>query len=109
MSIYASFDTDVDRDDWFDFHIKPETSPVGGPVFSWSTEDESGYRDLIAELVVALEPFARFGEYIDLETDGFSGSDVFELIIGDHLMETFKVFDFSAACAALTKAKEQMK
>lgn len=61
---------------------------------------------LISELVGALEPFANFGEYIHLETEGFSGGDEFELMIGNHLMERFKVTDFDKALSALTKARE---
>lgn len=64
---------------------------------------------LISELVGALEPFANFGEYIHLETEGFSGGDEFELMIGNHLMERFKVTDFDKALSAITKAREQQK
>lgn len=84
-----------------------ERSDLESAIEAWNDRPgEASQAALISELVGALEPFANFGEYVDLETEGFSGGDEFQLMIGDHLMETFKVFDFGRARAAITKAKE---
>lgn len=82
-------------------------SSIDMNVLNRAAKDLEAQSTLITELVGALEPFARFGEFIDLETEGFHSGQEFELMIGDHLMETFKVSDFSASLAALTKAKDQ--
>lgn len=98
VSIYARFDTEEDREDWFDFHILPETSPSGGPVFSWSDEDESGYRDLITELVGALEEAQYALRSADKTIMDRIGST------NDHRAETLTKIE-----TALTKAKGSEK
>jgi hypothetical protein len=50
----------------------------------------------------ALEPFARMGELIELETTGFDDTDQFSLITEDgHLLDRFEVGDFRRARQAL--------
>jgi len=56
----------------------------------------------------ALEPFARIGELIELETTGFDDADELHLIIeSGHLLERIKVGDFRRAHAALSTLPQQ--
>lgn len=49
----------------------------------------------------ALEPFARMGELIELETTGFSDDDELHLIVETgHLMDRFSVKSFRQALAS---------
>lgn len=49
LSIYCRFKTDEERIKWMKDHVINQSIPTGGPVFSWSDEDESGYRDALAK------------------------------------------------------------
>jgi hypothetical protein len=62
----------------------------------------------IRRLEGALEPFARMGELIETETDGFDDRDELHLIVeSGHLLDRFSVVDFRRARAALsTPSKE---
>jgi hypothetical protein len=53
----------------------------------------------VEKLKAALEPFATFGEWMELETEGFSDTDELQLMCGEHLFENFKVGDFRRARA----------
>ena len=55
LSLYCNFDTEQERDAWFKDHVKPQNLHNGGPIFCWSTKDESTFTDLNTELLAALE------------------------------------------------------
>lgn len=57
------------------------------------------------EMAEALRPFADFFDFMLLETEGFQDKDEFQMMFGDHTMQTFKVSDFRSAHAALAKAR----
>lgn len=53
-SVFASFETADERQAWMTEHVINQSLPKGGPVYSFSQEKESDYRDLNAELLEAL-------------------------------------------------------
>lgn len=62
----------------------------------------------IKALEEALRPFADFGEYLELETEGFSNADELHLVVEDtgFRLEKFYVGAFRRARAALSGSKE---
>lgn len=54
-SIFAKLETPDRRDDWLLEHGVEQSIPNGGPVFSYSCDDESKYRDLAQSLADALD------------------------------------------------------
>lgn len=58
----------------------------------------------ILKLKESLEPFANFGEFLEIETEGFSDEDDLHLIVeSGHLLERFKVAAFRHARAAMER------
>lgn len=55
VSIFASFDTKKAANEFLLEHGIKQSIPKGGPVFSYSAEDESKYRDSHDALVDALK------------------------------------------------------
>lgn len=53
-SVFASFKTAEERQTWMIEHVINQSVPRGGPVYSFSQEKESHYRDLSVELLEAL-------------------------------------------------------
>ena len=72
-SIFAKLETPDRRDDWLLEHGVGQSIPNGGPVFSYSCDDESKHRDLTTELADALELAAkRFQLLGDIKINGVS-------------------------------------
>jgi hypothetical protein len=46
LTVHAKFDTEEDRNDFFEKHVAPFSGP-NKPVYSHSIEDESMYRDIV--------------------------------------------------------------
>jgi len=55
LSVYASFANDAERRAWMKDHVVKHSIPHGGPIYSFSIDKESQYRDLCEELLEALE------------------------------------------------------
>ena len=53
----------------------------------------------------ALRPFASFGDFLEVETEGFADTDEFALCIHGHTLGTLTVREFRAALAALLQAQ----
>lgn len=51
----------------------------------------------IEALEAALEPFAGIAELVDLETEGLSDTDTFDLMFHDYLLDRFTLAHFRAA------------
>jgi len=45
MSIFAEFKSEQEREDFFVKYVKPNTKLNNGPIFSYSLEDESEYKE----------------------------------------------------------------
>ena len=54
ISVYASFETEEDAKKWAHEHAIKQSIPNGGPVFSYSNEDESIYRDKYNDLIIEM-------------------------------------------------------
>lgn len=59
-SVFASFETADERQKWMIEHVINQSVPKGGPVFSFSQTDESVYRDLVVDLLGALQAWKRW-------------------------------------------------
>ena len=51
----------------------------------------------LAEARKALEPFANVAELIEVDTEGFSETDIFDLTFNDYRFERFTLAQFQAA------------
>lgn len=63
-------------------------------------------RNALPELLKALEPFANVAELIEVDTEGFSETDIFDLTFNDYLFERFTLAQFQAARRALGGKKD---
>lgn len=50
VSVYAKFYNPKLRDDWLKEHGVDQSIPNGGPVFSYSQNNESAFRDILEDL-----------------------------------------------------------
>jgi hypothetical protein len=65
LSVFAEFESDEVRRAWMKEHVIKHGRPHNGPIYSWSIDKESDYRDQNTELLEALEmalPYIEEGE-----------------------------------------------
>jgi hypothetical protein len=59
-SVFASFPDKESKNNWLIEHGIKQSIPPGGPVFSYSNENESVFRDAVEILLEALTNIANF-------------------------------------------------
>lgn len=72
----------------------PEPDAAMAELLEEAAAEIESLRARLAEKDNALEPFAGVAELVDLETEGFSNDDTFELMFNDFLLDRFTLADF---------------
>lgn len=64
LSVFASFTTEEEREEWFNKHVQGQTVPMGGKIVGHSLEDERLNRERVTNLLITLEALEKvFSQY----------------------------------------------